>query len=71
MQLECFHYYYFCHIYLPNINNNIKSLVCTELQHTKLLLSCVQEKKLRLDICRTSLCLSVLVLCIGDDEILF
>ncbi len=34
------HCYYVCHIYLPNINHHMKSLLCTELQHTQLLLSC-------------------------------
>ncbi len=37
------HYYYFCHIYLPKINHHIKSLMCTELQHTQLLLGCVNQ----------------------------
>ncbi len=36
-----FHYYYFCHIYLPNINHHMKSLMCTELQLTQLILRCV------------------------------
>ncbi len=36
-----FHYYYFCHIYHPNINHIMKSLICTELLHTPLLLRCV------------------------------
>ncbi len=33
-------HYYYCHIYLPNINHHIMSLMCTELQHTQLLLRC-------------------------------
>ncbi len=31
------HYYYFCHIYLPNINYYMKSLMCTDLQHTHII----------------------------------
>ncbi len=31
-------YYYFCYIYLPNINHHMISLMRTELQHTQLLL---------------------------------
>ncbi len=38
--IKMLHYFYFCHIYLPNINHHIKILVCTELQHTQLLLRC-------------------------------
>ncbi len=33
MELKCF-IIIFCHIYLSNINHDIKSLVCTERQHT-------------------------------------
>ncbi len=34
-------YYYVFHIYLAKINHHMKSLMCTELQHTQLLLICV------------------------------
>ncbi len=36
------HYYYYCDIYLRNINHHIKSLMSTELQHIQLLLRCVR-----------------------------
>ncbi len=39
--IKMLHYYYFCHIYLPNISYHIKRLMCTELQYTQLLLRCV------------------------------
>ncbi len=39
MQLKCF-IIIFCHIYLPNINHHIKSLMWTEMQHIQLLLRC-------------------------------
>ncbi len=32
-------YYYYCHIYLSNIHQHMKSPMCTELQNTQLLLS--------------------------------
>ncbi len=39
MQLKFF-IIIFCHIYLLNINHHMKSLICTEMQHTQLLLRC-------------------------------